>query len=69
MYLVLSAFTSSPISLVATTKVSAFFFTVCFHSVQNLLSSRLPSQNLKIEIYKNIISLVICYGYENLSSH
>ena len=29
MYLVLSAFTSSPISLVAATKVSAFFFTVC----------------------------------------
>jgi len=29
MYLVLSAFTSSPISLVATTKASAFSFTVC----------------------------------------
>jgi hypothetical protein len=28
MYLVLSAFTSSPISLVATTKASAFSFTV-----------------------------------------
>jgi hypothetical protein len=29
MYLVLSAFTSSPISLAATTKASAFSFTVC----------------------------------------
>jgi hypothetical protein len=29
MYLVLSAFTSSPISLVATTKASAFSLTVC----------------------------------------
>ena len=29
MYLVLSAFTSSPISLVATTKASAFSFRVC----------------------------------------
>jgi hypothetical protein len=28
MYLVLSAFTSSPISLVATTKASAFSFTI-----------------------------------------
>jgi hypothetical protein len=29
MYLVLSALTSSPISLAAATKASAFFFTVC----------------------------------------
>jgi len=29
MYLVLSAFTFSPVSLVATTKASAFSFTVC----------------------------------------
>jgi hypothetical protein len=29
MYLVLSAFTSSPISLVAATKASVFFFTAC----------------------------------------
>ena len=29
MYLVLSAFTSSPISLVATARASAFSFTVC----------------------------------------
>jgi len=28
----------------------------CYHSVQNLLSSRLLSKNLKIKIYRNIIS-------------
>jgi hypothetical protein len=27
----------------------------CYHSVQNLLSSRLLSKNLKIKIYRNII--------------
>ena len=27
----------------------------CYHSVQNLLSSRLLSKNLKIEIYRTII--------------
>jgi hypothetical protein len=27
----------------------------CYHSVQNLLSSRLQSKNLKIRIYKTII--------------
>ena len=27
----------------------------CYHSVQNLLSSRLPSKNLKIKIYRTII--------------
>jgi hypothetical protein len=26
---------------------------VCYHSVQNLLSSRLLSKNIKIRIYKN----------------
>jgi hypothetical protein len=29
----------------------------CYHSVQNLLSSRLPSKNLKIRIYKRIVLL------------
>jgi hypothetical protein len=35
---------------------------VCYHSVQNLLSSRLLSKNLKIKIYKKIILPVVLYG-------
>jgi len=34
----------------------------CYRSVQNLLSSRLPSKNLKIEIYRTIILPVVCMG-------
>jgi hypothetical protein len=34
----------------------------CYHSVQNLLSSRLLSKNLKIRIYKTIILPVVLYG-------
>jgi hypothetical protein len=40
---------------------------VCYHLVQNLLSSSLLSKNLKVRIYKIIISLVILYGCETLS--
>ena len=36
MYLVLSAFTSSPISLVAATKASAFSFSVCSYIAINM---------------------------------
>jgi hypothetical protein len=39
----------------------------CYHSVQNLLSSRLLSKNLKIRTYKIIILPLVPYGYENLS--
>jgi hypothetical protein len=39
----------------------------CYHSVQNLLSSRLPSKNLKIRIYKTIILPVVLYGRETWS--
>ena len=39
----------------------------CYHSVQNLLSSRLLSKNLKIKIYRNIISPVVLYGCETWS--
>jgi hypothetical protein len=39
----------------------------CYHSVQNLLSSRLLSKNLKIRIYKMIILPVILYGCETWS--
>jgi len=39
----------------------------CFHSVQNLLSSRLLSTNLKIKIYRTIILRVVLYGSETWS--
>jgi hypothetical protein len=34
----------------------------CYHSDQNLLSSRLLSKNLKIRIYRMIILPVVLYG-------
>jgi hypothetical protein len=34
----------------------------CYHSVQNLLSSRLLSKNIEIKIYKTIILPVVLYG-------
>jgi hypothetical protein len=36
----------------------------CYHSVQNLLSYRLLSKNLKIKIYRTIILPVVLYGCE-----
>ena len=39
----------------------------CYHLVQNLLSSRLLSKNLKIKIYKTIILPVVLYGCETWS--
>jgi hypothetical protein len=36
----------------------------CYHSVQNLMSSRLLSENLKIRTYKTIILPVVLYGCE-----
>ena len=39
----------------------------CYHSVQNLLSYRLLSKNLKIKIYRTIILPVVLYGRENWS--
>jgi hypothetical protein len=38
-----------------------------YHSIQNLLSSRLLSKNLKIRIYKTIILPVVLYGCETWS--
>jgi hypothetical protein len=38
-----------------------------YHSVQNLLSSRLLSKNLKIRIYKTIILPIVSYGCETWS--
>jgi hypothetical protein len=40
---------------------------VCYHSVQNPLSSRLLSRNVKVKIYKTIILPVVLYGYETWS--
>ena len=37
---------------------------VCYYSVQNLLSSRLLSKNLKVKIYRTIILPVVLYGCE-----
>ncbi|PNF17549.1 hypothetical protein B7P43_G15564, partial [Cryptotermes secundus] len=39
----------------------------CYHSVQNLLSFRLLSKNIKIRIYKTIILPVVLYGCETWS--
>jgi hypothetical protein len=39
----------------------------CYNSVQNLLSSRLLSKNLKIRIYKTIILPMVLYGHETWS--
>ena len=39
----------------------------CYYSVQNFLSSRLLSKNLKIKIYRNIILPVVLYGCETWS--
>jgi len=39
----------------------------CFHSAQNLLSSRLVSRNLKIKIYRTVILPVVLYGCETWS--
>jgi hypothetical protein len=39
----------------------------CYHSVQNLLSSRLLSKNVKVRIYKTLILPVVLYGCETWS--
>jgi hypothetical protein len=39
----------------------------CYHSVQSLLSSRLLSRSVKIEIHKTIILPVVLYGCETWS--
>ena len=39
----------------------------CYHSVQDLLSSRLLYKNLKIKIYRTIILPVVLYGCETWS--
>jgi hypothetical protein len=39
----------------------------CYYSIQNILSSRLISKNLKIKIYKTVILPVVLYGCETWS--
>jgi len=39
----------------------------CYHSVQNLLSTRLLSKNFKIKIYRTVILPVVLYGCETWS--
>jgi hypothetical protein len=39
----------------------------CYHSVQNLLPSRLQSKNVKVRICKTIILPVVLYGCETWS--
>jgi hypothetical protein len=39
----------------------------CYHLVQNLLSSCLPSKNLKIRIHRTIILPVVLYGSKTWS--
>jgi hypothetical protein len=43
------------------------YFSHPYHSVQNLLSSRLLSKNLKIKIYGTIIMPVVLFGCETWS--
>jgi hypothetical protein len=39
----------------------------CYHSIQNVLSSHLLPENVKIRIYKPTILPVVLYQYETLS--
>jgi hypothetical protein len=39
----------------------------CYHSVQNLLFSRLLSKNIKFRMYKTIILAVVLYGCKTWS--
>jgi hypothetical protein len=39
----------------------------CYHSVQNLLSPHLLSENVKVRIYKTVILPVVLYGCETWS--
>jgi len=48
-------------------QIIVFLGNACYHSVQNLLSSKLLSKNLKIKIYRTIILPVVLYGCETWS--
>jgi hypothetical protein len=40
---------------------------VCYHAMQNLLSSCLLSKNIKIKIYRTTVLPVVLYGFETWS--
>jgi hypothetical protein len=40
---------------------------VCYHSVQHLLPSSLPSTSIKMKIYRTVILSVVLYGCETWS--
>jgi len=40
---------------------------VCYHSVQNILSSSILSKNIKIKIHRTIILPIVLYGCETWS--
>ena len=58
---------SIPMSIPREIKSRSRSGNACYHSVQNLLSSRLLSKNLKIKIYRTIILPVVLYGCETWS--
>jgi hypothetical protein len=39
----------------------------CYHSIQNLLSSRLLSKNLKMRLFKTVIVPLVLYGRKTWS--
>ena len=41
----------------------------CYHSVQNILSSRLLSKNAKIKIHRTLILPLVLYGCGTSSPH
>jgi len=54
-------------SYITTSKCRLKLGNACYHSVQNLLSSRLLSKNLKFKIYRTVILPVVLYGCETWS--
>jgi hypothetical protein len=48
-------------------KIKLISGNACYHSVQSLLSSHLPSRNVKVKIYKTIILPVVLFGCETWS--
>jgi len=74
--LILACFTSVLAVLNNFTVIASFVIAILFygitivklcHSVQNILSSRLLSKNLKIKIYRTTILPVVLYGCETWS--
>ena len=62
MYLVLSALTSSPISLAAATKASAFSFTVCYRYYWNNINHNNNNNNNVLNIEKKASGLYDEHG-------